>query len=85
MGFLHFWNFLLYTKNTRYDVQGGEKRITRKNTSITIKKEITFNEQDKGNIQDPHLDGLVITLYISFSGGSWWTEDPQRTSYSLML
>ncbi|XP_023749270.1 uncharacterized protein LOC111897549 [Lactuca sativa] len=36
-----------------------------KNTSIKNDKEITFDEADRQDIQDPHHDGLVITLYIA--------------------
>ncbi|XP_023743493.1 uncharacterized protein LOC111891666 [Lactuca sativa] len=37
----------------------------RKNTSVSNEKEITFNVTDRDEIQDPHHEGLVITLYIA--------------------
>lgn len=51
----------------------------RKNMPVTNGKEISFDEQEKENIQDPHHNGLVITLYIvnHLSEGSQWTEDHQ--------
>ena len=36
-----------------------------KNTSISKEKEITFDEAARQDVWDPHLDGLVITLYIA--------------------
>ena len=38
--------------------------MQKKNTSITNHKEITFDKKDRKNVQDPHHDGFVITLYI---------------------
>lgn len=38
---------------------------SQKNTLITNEKEITFDKADIQDIQDPHHDRLVITLYIA--------------------
>ncbi|XP_076943680.1 uncharacterized protein LOC143614002 [Bidens hawaiensis] len=44
-------------------LENGERPIR---TSITIEqKVISFDEDDRVNVQDPHHDGLVITLFIS--------------------
>ncbi|XP_076925792.1 uncharacterized protein LOC143588752 [Bidens hawaiensis] len=34
---------------------------------MTLPREcgVTFDDEDRNNIQDPHHDGLIITLYIS--------------------
>ncbi|XP_023763507.1 uncharacterized protein LOC111911971 [Lactuca sativa] len=37
----------------------------RKNTMVSSEKEITFDETDREGIQDPHHDGLMITLYMA--------------------
>ncbi|KAI3732604.1 hypothetical protein L1987_63810 [Smallanthus sonchifolius] len=34
-------------------------------SSLTEEKVISFNEEDRDNVQDPHHDGLVITLYVA--------------------
>ena len=34
-------------------------------TTLTNEKVITFDGDDRDSIQDPHHDGLVITLYIA--------------------
>ena len=36
-----------------------------KNMTITNEKDITFDETDRTDLQEPHHDGLVITLYIA--------------------
>ncbi|KAI3783475.1 hypothetical protein L1987_42558 [Smallanthus sonchifolius] len=36
-----------------------------KTSTLTEKKVISFDEGDRDNVQDPHHDGLVITLYIA--------------------
>ncbi|KAI3742202.1 hypothetical protein L1987_59882 [Smallanthus sonchifolius] len=36
-----------------------------KTSTLTEKKIICFDEGDRDNVQDPHHDGLVITLYIA--------------------
>ncbi|KAI3744710.1 hypothetical protein L1987_57801 [Smallanthus sonchifolius] len=41
-----------------------EDRPTRTST-VTDQKVISFDEEDRDNVQDPHHDGLVITLYIA--------------------
>ncbi|XP_023733891.1 uncharacterized protein LOC111881731 [Lactuca sativa] len=57
-------NYLLAKSHAK--VSKTEKgKGPQKNTSITNKKEITFDEADRQDIQDPHHDGLVITLYIT--------------------
>ncbi|XP_023749791.1 uncharacterized protein LOC111898097 [Lactuca sativa] len=38
---------------------------SRKNTLVSKKKEITLDETDREGIQDPHHDGLMITMYIA--------------------
>ncbi|KAI3810646.1 hypothetical protein L1987_20268 [Smallanthus sonchifolius] len=38
---------------------------TTKSSSLTEKKVICFDDGDRDDVQDPHHDGLVITLYIS--------------------
>ena len=39
----------------------------KKNTKIMNEKEIIFAETNREDVQDPHHEGLVITLYI-FNG-----------------
>jgi hypothetical protein len=44
-------------------LENGEKPI--RTTTLTNQKTISFEETDRGDIQDPHHDGLVITLCIA--------------------
>ena len=43
---------------------GKEARPIR-NTKVLPEREITFDEDDREGVQDPHHDGLVITLMIA--------------------
>ncbi|KAI3786389.1 hypothetical protein L1987_40030 [Smallanthus sonchifolius] len=43
--------------------ENGDKPI--RTSSLTEEKVICFDEEDINNIQDPHHDGLVITLYVA--------------------
>ncbi|XP_023763617.1 uncharacterized protein LOC111912109 [Lactuca sativa] len=45
-------------------VSKTQKEKGQKKTTITNEKEITFDEADRQDAQDPHYEGLVITLYI---------------------
>ncbi|XP_076931896.1 uncharacterized protein LOC143597214 [Bidens hawaiensis] len=48
------------------NVAKAEKPERPTNTMILPKKYgVSFDDEDKSNIRDPHRDGLVITLYIS--------------------
>ena len=42
-----------------------KEKGTQKNTSITNKKQIPFDESDRQDVYHLHHDGLVITLYIA--------------------
>jgi hypothetical protein len=44
-------------------LENGERPI--RTTTLTNQKTISFEETDRGDIQDPHHDGLVITLCIA--------------------
>jgi hypothetical protein len=44
-------------------LDNGEKPI--RTTTLTNQKSISFEETDRGDVQDPHHDGLVITLCIA--------------------
>ena len=50
-----------HAKETEMD--NGDRPI--RTSSVTKGKIITFDEDDRVDIQDPHHDGLVITLFIS--------------------
>ncbi|KAI3821292.1 hypothetical protein L1987_08856 [Smallanthus sonchifolius] len=43
--------------------ENGDRPI--RTSSLTEGKVICFDEDDRNNVQDPHHDGLVITLYIA--------------------
>ncbi|KAI3821624.1 hypothetical protein L1987_09193 [Smallanthus sonchifolius] len=43
--------------------ENGDRPI--KTSSLTEEKVIYFDEDDRDEVQDPHHDGLVITLYIA--------------------
>lgn len=42
-----------------------KENMPRKNAFLTNKNEISFEEDDRENVLDPHDDGLVITLYVA--------------------
>ena len=47
-------------------VSKSERDVERKSmTSVAEKNEITFDEDDREDIRDPHHDGLLITLHIA--------------------
>lgn len=41
-----------------------KKKGPRNNVVLTEKDEVTFYEDERENILDPHNDGLVLNLYI---------------------
>ena len=44
-------------------MDNGDRPI--RTSIVTEEKVITFDEDDRVDVQDPHHDGLVITLFIS--------------------
>jgi hypothetical protein len=44
-------------------LENGERPI--RTSTLTSQRIITFDEDDRNNIQDPHHDSLVITLFIA--------------------
>ncbi|XP_023758741.1 uncharacterized protein LOC111907173 [Lactuca sativa] len=58
---------------TSYSAEKGHAKVSKmenekgpqKNTMITNQKEIMFDETDMLDVQDPHHNGLLITLYIA--------------------
>lgn len=58
-------NFLFYGKKHAKEckLENGERPI--RTSTTTEQKVISFDEDDRINVQDPHHDGLVITLFIS--------------------
>ncbi|XP_076912989.1 uncharacterized protein LOC143571455 [Bidens hawaiensis] len=49
-----------YAKETK--LENGERPI--RTTTLTNQRVITFDEEDRMHLQDPHHDGLIITLFI---------------------
>ncbi|MFS7922007.1 putative retrotransposon gag domain-containing protein [Helianthus anomalus] len=60
-----------HAKESKMD--NGERPI--RTSSVSEGKMITFDEDDRVNIQDPHHDSLVITLFIS---NHFCPQDPYR-------
>ncbi|KAD4180068.1 hypothetical protein E3N88_28659 [Mikania micrantha] len=50
-------------KKLRWRMENGERPA--KTSTLTTETVISFEEQDRENIMDPHHDGLVITLYVA--------------------
>ncbi|XP_021991426.1 uncharacterized protein LOC110888195 [Helianthus annuus] len=50
-----------HAKETK--MENGERHV--RTSTFTQQKVISFDEDDRVDIQDPHHDGLVITLFIS--------------------
>ncbi|XP_022023597.1 uncharacterized protein LOC110923848 [Helianthus annuus] len=50
-----------HAKETKMD--NGDRPI--RTSTVTQEKVITFDDDDRVDVQDPHYDGLVITLFIS--------------------
>ncbi|MDV3153310.1 MAG: hypothetical protein Q8755_02945, partial [Candidatus Phytoplasma australasiaticum] len=56
-----------YSTAKRHAKEAKSENGDRPNRRITVTegKTISFNDDDMDNVQDPHHDGLVITLYVA--------------------
>lgn len=56
-----------YSAAKRYAKESKLNKETRptKNSTLTADRIVSFEEEDRDDIQDPHHDGLVVTLYVA--------------------